>query len=749
VVDGSVTLGQWFRTAAILLAATAVSAPPRAGQAQTTTPDAAAVAKRDLDQLSAVLTSPPDTAQDTRDEAARRLVSRHSAEARTILASALSDPNKPAAQIAAARALQDDAQPDPSLINPLFAALGTNNRQLTEAVARALANYKTNPEVLDQLISIVDRRPAAPEQVRREIISALGSIIEKRAAQTLVEVLKSPDETAATQAAAADALADLTGISDYGQDPSQWTAWWAINANKSEADFRNDLLPPRSAKYDQVRERYNDLTSELKEILKSQYQNAAATQRPDVLLGYLKSAQPEIRGVGVQIIKDDAADNKPIPKAAQDQLRSMIGDSSADVRAAVADALARINDKDSLDPLLAQLAQETDGKVRAALARALAPINDLRAVPALIGLLDDSSIAAARAAAEALEQLGEKIRVDNPSLALQTARALRAGLEKRSATPGNSDLREAMVDAMTPLRDDELLPTFYSLLNERSDESAQMHRLALKGIGEIGNPQSAAVIAPSLNDRDAVVRLEAVKALGKVHTAGEYAETLVHRLDANEEPDPSVRDAAWQVLQGVLPDLAKEKLSNFADRFKDQPEMQVVVLKALADQLAKLNMQDELAATQQNIGADLMRLNDPKSAAEYFRQALEARKKQGQAVPGVVLVGLMEDRMKALLLSKQYPDAIAFAAQNIRENANNQQSMGAEIRQEADRLCEAGSLNDALKLIQEAQKMDPPLAEQYRDQLSEIEADIQKRLNQRGGNPTPPEPIHTASGAGT
>jgi tetratricopeptide (TPR) repeat protein len=170
------------------------------------------------------------------------------------------------------------------------------------------------------------------------------------------------------------------------------------------------------------------------------------------------------------------------------------------------------------------------------------------------------------------------------------------------------------------------------------------------------------------------------------------------------------------------------------------------VLKALADQLLKLKMEDDLAGTQQNIGETLMQLNDPKSAAEYFKLALDYRKSQGQQ--GVVLVGLMEGRMKALLLSKQYPQAIAFAAQSIRENANNQQSMGAAIRQEADRLREAGSLDDALKLIQESQKMDPPLAEQYRDQLSEIQADIQKRLNQRGGNPTPPEPIHTASGAG-
>ncbi|HMB96491.1 MAG TPA: HEAT repeat domain-containing protein, partial [Tepidisphaeraceae bacterium] len=597
------------------------------------------------------------------------------------------------------------------------------------------------------------RRPAAPESVRREIITDLGSIIEKRAAQTLVDVLRNPDETAATQSAAAEALADLTGISDYGQDPQQWTTWWTANADKSDADFRNSLLPPRSAKYDQIRKRYNDLTFEVEGILKSQYQAAAAAERADMLVGYLKNAQPQIRVVGVQIIKDDALDNKTIPAAARDQLRGMIGDSSSDVRAAVADALAKINDAASLDPLLAQLAQETDGRVRAALAQALAPINDLRAVPALLGLLDDSSLIAARAAAEALEQLGPKLRDTDPVMALKTARALRAQLEKRNPSPGNAELRESLIDAMVPLRSEELSQTFYRLLNERSGESAEIRRLALKAIGEIGNPQATAIIVTALNDHDQRVRLEAVRALGKLRTAADYEESIRTRLDPNEEPDSSVRDEAWHVLQSVLPDLTKEKLANLADRFKDEPERQIMVWHALADQLAKLNMPDELANVRQSMGATEMRLKDFKSAADDFKKALDYKKSQGQPADGVVLVGLMEDRMKALLLSQQYPDAIAFAAQNIRENSKNQQSMGAAIRQEADRLRASGAkddLDDALKLIQEAHKMDPPLAAQYQYQLSDIEADIQKRLNQRGGNPPPTaEPIHTASGGGT
>ncbi len=711
-----------------MLATATACAGPVAVLAQT--PPVPAVAQRDLDQLAATLND-PQARQDQRDEAARRLVSRQSADARRILANALVDLNQ-GGQLAAARALADDPEPDPELINPLFAALG-GNRALTEATAHALANYRNNPEVLSRLIGIVQRRPSPPEFVREKIVRAVGSIVEKRTAEFLINVIKAPDETPVVRDAAADALADLTGILDYGQDLQRWADWWERIAGASDADFRNDVLPRRSLRYDQLRQRYAQLTGELGSILDEQYQTAAPSQRSDILMRYLKSVEPEVRAVAAGIIKNDALDNKTIPAAAKDQLRAMIGDSSAKVRAAAAEALAPINDAASLDALLSQLAQETEGQVRAAIARALWPINDLRAVPALLGLLQDPSYLAATAAAQALEQLGPKIRDQDPALAQRTARELRDTLERRSAGPSAEALREALIDAMVPLRQEELLPLLYRLLDERRGEPAEIRRLALKAAGEIGNAQAAAVIANALNDRDARVRLEAVRALNKVHVAAEYAETLRRRLDPNEEPDQSVREETWQVLQSVFPQLPKEQLVNFAERFKNEPERQIIVLKALAEQLLKLKMEDELATTRQNIGQALMRLNEPKEAAEYFRLALEYKKTQ--QVPGVVIVGLMEDRMKGLLLSKQYPEAIAFAAANIRENPNNQQPMGTAIKNEADRLRTNAALDDALKLIDETRKMDPPLAAQYREQLAEIETDIRKRLSERGGVP--------------
>lgn len=716
---------------AIVLAAASVYGWPNAALAQVVSAQPADVITKDLEQLASTLND-PQARQEQREEAARRLVARRTPQARQILSDALTALN-PGGQLAVARALAEDPQPDPTLINPLFAALG-GNRQITEAASRALANYKSNPEVLTRLIAIVQRRPPAPELVRREVIRAMGSFLDKRTAEVLTGLLSNPDESLTIHSAAADALADLTGITEYGQDPQQWADWWAKNARKSNAEFLLDILPRRSARHDQLRQRYADLVSELQNLLNGQYQTAPPAQRPDILMRYLKSADPEVRAIGARIIRDDALDNKTIPAPARDQLRMMIGDSSPKVRVAVADALTKINDAASLELLLAQLAQETDAQVKAALALAVAPINDLRAVPALLGLLGDSAYVVVRASAQAIEQLGPKIREEDSALARRTADALRTALENHGGGPGGAELRQTLVDAMIPLRQESLLPVLRSLLDERRGEGPEVRRLAIKAIGEIGNPQSAGVIVAALDDRDARVRLEAVIALGNIRTAAEYAQTLLRRLDPSEEPDPSIREKTWLVFQSVLPEFSKEQLASFAEQFKDDPNRQIIVLKELAQQLLKLKMEDELATVRQNIGIALMQLGNYKEAAEYFRLALEYKKTQ-PTVPGVVIAGLVEDRIKALLLAEQYPEAIDFAGQSVRENPNNQRPIGSAIRQEVERLARLDRFDNALSLIEESRKMTPPLAEQYRQQLADIETDIRRQLSRRNASP--------------
>lgn len=728
---------------AVIFAAPVV---PRAfGQSPATAPALAPAQKNDVSSLSAQLND-PQSRPEQRDEAARRLVALHSAEARTVLSDALVTLGQPNIQTAAAKALADELQPDPSLINSLFVALGSNSQKLEEAAAHALANYRSSADVLTRLISFVQDQTVA-EPSRREAVRIMGSFVEKKSAELLINLLRAPGESPAMHAAAGDALTEMTGIIEYGPDSDRWSGWWQTNAQRTDNEFRAEWLTRRSARLDQTRSRLNDLTAELERTIRENYLAAApgTPQKQDLMIRYLRSSQPESRAVGATLVREDAQSNQSVPDGVKQQLRDMIGDSSPKVRIAVARTIAKLNDAASLDLLLGQLAQESDGQVRGALAEALGPIKDPRAVSALVGLLQDSYQSTVIAATDALEQLGPTIR-DDDKLAAQTAQALRAALAKLSPTAANSDRREALVRAMVPLRQASLLQdTLYPLLKENRNESPEMRRLALKAIGEIGDPQSAEPIVAAMGDREGVVRLAAVTAMGNLSSAPTYVETLYHMLDDTQESDESVRTQAWRVMESIFPHLTPEQLQDLADRFKSKKpvERRLTVLKALAKELLDQRREDDLATVRQTIGSTLLNemtaQNDPRvaaEAAEYLKEALDYKLEYRKThdVPAVVILELVEDRMRSLLLSRQYDDAITFAGESIKLDAHNQQPIGGLIKQEADRL----SVNDfqnALDLIQKARAMNPPLSEIYLNQMREIEETIKNRLKERSFTP--------------
>ncbi|HVT87805.1 MAG TPA: HEAT repeat domain-containing protein [Tepidisphaeraceae bacterium] len=731
--------------ALIVLAAITAGTSSRAG-AQSPAPATATSARQDIEQLSAIL-SDVQSSQDQRDEAARRLLSRQSKESRAILRDALTNSNQPSGQIAVAKALVDDIQPpDETLIDPLFMALN-GSRPLPELAARALSNYKTYREVWVGLSTNVQKRPPVPEAVRRECIRALGAFPEKQAAETLIGVLKSPEEGALIRTAAANALADLTGITDYGQDTRRWNEWWTRNLPRPDQDFQREMLLKRAARYDQLRQRYADVGTALENDLKQEYQSTPAEQRPDMLLKLFKKPEPEIRAIAAGIVQDDILlDNKRPTAAVREQLRQLIGDSNAKVRIAVAQALAPINDASAMEPLLTQLAQENDGEVRAALAKALAQVNDVRIVRPMIELLKDPYSGAVVEAAKAIEAKGPLIQPD-PALAQETAEALRRTLAANPPISGNNELREALVDAMVPLKQESLLDsTLYPLLDRRG-ESDEMRRVTLKAIGMIGNQQSAALVVSFLGDRNAEVRLVAVSALGNLPNASIYVETLRGRLSV--EKDTSIIERIWSVINdSILPKLTKEQLANLADadQIRNEPKRRISVLKELERRLQQPGSEDELATERQNIAMTLM--NDPnasndsfKEAADYLKLALDYKKTQN--VPPVVIVDLMENRMKALLRARQYHDAVAFATESITTNDSNEPSMGGAIRQEAEILYKSGKADDldnVLKLITEVRQMKKPLSAQFLNPLDQIESDVRNRLRQRGLNPSGPMP---------
>ena len=170
--------------------------------------------------------------------------------------------------------------------------------------------------------------------------------------------------------AAAEALMDLTGLTEYGRDPAAWKRWSDANASKNDDAWKLSVYQSRDARLDLTSQRRTRLVSELDSVLTDQYQ--AAADKNATALRYLDSAEPEVRAIGVRIVRDAFLGGVAAPSDAQkNRLTDLVGDSEPRVRLEVARTLKSINFAGVLDAILAQLSGEQDADVKAALLGAL------------------------------------------------------------------------------------------------------------------------------------------------------------------------------------------------------------------------------------------------------------------------------------------------------------------------------------------------------------------------------------------
>jgi HEAT repeat protein len=118
-----------------------------------------------------------------------------------------------------------------------------SERRLHEATVRALARLGSTEAARNRLIDFArdTRQQVAPARVAA--IRALGTVVDKSVAQTLLDLLA--DEQLPVQNAAADALSEMSGIAGNGSNLQQWRLWFAANSNKSPAEWRAAVYPGR------------------------------------------------------------------------------------------------------------------------------------------------------------------------------------------------------------------------------------------------------------------------------------------------------------------------------------------------------------------------------------------------------------------------------------------------------------------------------------------------------------------------
>lgn len=671
-----------------------------------------------------------------RDDAAKRLVSRmggpEGERVAALLQTTLVNVQNRGGQLAAARAMVLADHPDPAFIAPLNALLGVD-RPLTEAASEALANFRDAPQVAGLLLKFLEEGAGSgggtavggvgggvgggrSELLRVTVVRALAGVPDKRVAEALVAMLSDRGESELMREAAAESLSELAGRSYVGPDVGLWKAWWAESSKLTDSEFRQVAQANRSARMTRWRNQYERLSDEVSVALVEGYRQVAESAKADRLLQLLRSSEPAIRAAGVRIALGDVLEARAVPAAAREELRQMVGDSSVVVRLEVAGALRSLNDAAALEPLLTQLRQEKDPGVRAAIVAALGPIRDVRAVGALLGVLADEGRAAV-AAAEALAPLGVEIRKQQ-ALADEVADRLR-GVLVGERVGGGEELRAAALEALIPLRRREVIPLAQSLLDPAG--SARMRRAALRLLGELHDPDTAASIVASMEDvsSDASVRMEAVAALGAIPTFA-HAEALYRRLDEKTEPDAAVRARAWSELSGLFAQANREQLADWSQRLKGDPARLLVVLSALAGKLQNPGDEEALAVFRQQQGETLLLLDRPAEAVRPLQDALAIW--EGKGARNEYTHALQVKLLEAMIKGRQFSDAAGFASKVLGLPGVDEGQIGSMLVNEIKRLADQGEIPAATLLLSEVRKMERAVPAAFQPTLAELNA---------------------------
>ncbi len=723
---------QWLRLVALMAGMQLAMGATIAQEATVATPDPAVAARRDLEQQEQILND-PTLKQETREQAAARLVSRSTKEADQILMRSLRF-GRQATQIAVAKALASDPTPEAEFIGPLGDLLGTG--QITDAAAQALATFRSDSEARQKLVQFAGNTTNRPDE-RISAIRAMGKLADKSVAEQLVGLFS--DNSVLIRDAATDALIEMTGLTRYGRDVQQWMRWWQDNRNKSPGQWTTDLLTRNVRRTADLENKLLRLRKPAEAFIRELYTDATVPEadRNAKIIKHLQSESEDVRAIAAHIVYERAARSASgkIPDPILEVLRGMIGDSSAEVRVEVALALGTAADTVAVSALLAQLQQEPEPEVRTAIIKAMGPSRDIKTLKPLLDLLKDPSFGVAKAAADALRDLGPDLRKpENAERAEMVAQRLLDRLRGIEGV-GSESLRVSVVEAMggTGHKSAVMLTTYYALLN---DQNPLVRIGSLRGLSIIGDPDSASALLRRLDDPDRSVRMEAIKALGQ--TAGfEHANEIGKHLSEEREPDADVRDRVWEVLAKLCEKGSVTELKRLVAQFtppNGRTDTAVLRNRRLAIQtiieakLVDAGRDEDLAIHRQNLGETLALLEKYDEAAVKFREAADywlAAKRRPDIVDHLVL-----QLMETLLRAGKYADAAKFATDALDQNPAYLPNVWRPIQKETERLQKVNNEDGALALIAECKKI--PLGNINIQQLTDIENTIKKRRTSGG-----------------
>lgn len=246
---------------------------------------------------------------------------------------------------------------------------------------------------------------------------------------------------------------------------------------------------------------------------------APTTGRPALDVHAASSAQNEVKNPAAVEEQHGGADT-----AVVFALIGRLKDEDADVRAAAAESLGKLEDSRAVPGLIAALS-DREAKVRAAAAESLAKFTDPRALSALSALLADPETEVRKQALEALTEYESGVPTANIV---------------RLLSDPDADLRQSAAHALGHFGDRSAGAALAPLVR---DPSPDVRQAAIESIADLHDVSHASVIVAALGDANADVRQQALSAINDLKVPIPDATLLVLLRD----PDADVRGHAAEL----------------------------------------------------------------------------------------------------------------------------------------------------------------------------------------------------------
>lgn len=550
------SLACWLALLAIAHSAGAAPAwptPPRAATGPTTSASSAA---QDIEQNLALIKG--NNAADARKLGATRLLEVGGPDAAGKLAAVLQDKSPDlAAQMGVCAALADFPHPSPSLLEPLLDLLGDPRPGLEEVLIPAL-NHFDRSQLIDRLRPIaLDRSQERPK--RLAAMNALGTIDEeKNAVAALAAILDDPSRS--IRAAALSAFSQATGIAH--EDPPAAKAWWEKHSQMSPVEWLRTVNTARNGQVRAMSGEKSELTRRLIASYRDIYLHTPESGRSPYLQSLLTDVLPAVRLLGLDLINDLITDRREIDQELKSLIAGTLADPDPKVRMMAARMVSDLRLTVGLAKLTDAIRREVADEVRAAQVAALGRLDDLQAVPTLTQSLSDESSLVVAEAATALGNLARRGRAEAPV----SDAIIRVLVDRYQKTPQSEvDLREKLLLAMGNADAPDFRPIFEREL--RADGSSGLRRAAIAGLAAAGDPAVAATVRPLLASSEPDIRIAVLDALAKCGRTKDDLDALSQHLDPVREPDPAVRQRAWDSFLAVLQHAAPNDRLAVADSF--------------------------------------------------------------------------------------------------------------------------------------------------------------------------------------